>query len=617
MRPSRPGPCDRSGCHRHGRRQGGWYRGAAADVRLVPSPADRRRSTACRSPVPTAARRSPRPAVPRARRCSRAGTSRRSSTAPCTDGARPALGLLRGPADRQRQARRPPRRGPRLQGPVPAVQDDEGLSRPAPRRLGLPRPARRARGREGARLLRQAGHRGLRGRRVQREVPRVGAAPRRRVRAAHRAHGLLDRHGRRLPDHGHQLHRVRLVEPEDDLGQGPAGPGQPRRAVLPPLPDRPCPTTRWRRATPTSSTRASTSASRSSGQPYDLLVWTTTPWTLVSNTAVAVHPEVDYAVVEVPDGRPAAGRRAAGRGRRRRRRGGARAPSRAASSRARLPTPARPDRRGQLRRGRPPRRARRLRDRRRRHRPGAPGAGVRRGGPRGRPALRAGGRQPGPPRRHVRADVPLVGGQFFKTADDPLVEELRAARGAVAARAVRAQLSALLAVRHPAALLRAPVLVHPHDRDQGPAARRERGHPLVPGPDQERSLRRVAARQRRLGAVPQPLLGHAAADLDLRRRGRAPGLRRLARRARRAGRSGPVGAGPAPAVRRTTSCCPAASAAAGCTACPRSSTSGTTPAPCRSPSGERRTASAQSSRRATRRSTSARRSTRPAAGSTR
>lgn len=29
-----------------------------------------------------------------------------------------------------------------------------------------------------------------------------------------------------------------------------------------------------------------------------LLVWTTTPWTLVSNTAVAAHPEVEYALVE-------------------------------------------------------------------------------------------------------------------------------------------------------------------------------------------------------------------------------------------------------------------------------------------------------------------------------
>ena len=32
-------------------------------------------------------------------------------------------------------------------------------------------------------------------------------------------------------------------------------------------------------------------------RPYDLLVWTTTPWTLVSNTAVAVHPDVTYVVV--------------------------------------------------------------------------------------------------------------------------------------------------------------------------------------------------------------------------------------------------------------------------------------------------------------------------------
>jgi isoleucyl-tRNA synthetase len=34
----------------------------------------------------------------------------------------------------------------------------------------------------------------------------------------------------------------------------------------------------------------------------DLLVWTTTPWTLVSNTAVAVHPDVDYAVARTGAG---------------------------------------------------------------------------------------------------------------------------------------------------------------------------------------------------------------------------------------------------------------------------------------------------------------------------
>jgi isoleucyl-tRNA synthetase len=34
----------------------------------------------------------------------------------------------------------------------------------------------------------------------------------------------------------------------------------------------------------------------------DLLVWTTTPWTLVANTAVAVHPDVDYVVARAAGG---------------------------------------------------------------------------------------------------------------------------------------------------------------------------------------------------------------------------------------------------------------------------------------------------------------------------
>lgn len=34
---------------------------------------------------------------------------------------------------------------------------------------------------------------------------------------------------------------------------------------------------------------------------FDILVWTTTPWTLSANTALAVNPELDYAVVELPD----------------------------------------------------------------------------------------------------------------------------------------------------------------------------------------------------------------------------------------------------------------------------------------------------------------------------
>ena len=59
-----------------------------------------------------------------------------------------------------------------------------------------------------------------------------------------------------------ELHRVRLVVAQGDLRQGPAGPGLPRRALVPALTRPPCPTTSWRRATRRSSTPRSSSASR-------------------------------------------------------------------------------------------------------------------------------------------------------------------------------------------------------------------------------------------------------------------------------------------------------------------------------------------------------------------
>ena len=34
------------------------------------------------------------------------------------------------------------------------------------------------------------------------------------------------------------------------------------------------------------------------GPELDLLVWTTTPWTLPANMAIAVHPDVEYALVK-------------------------------------------------------------------------------------------------------------------------------------------------------------------------------------------------------------------------------------------------------------------------------------------------------------------------------
>lgn len=33
--------------------------------------------------------------------------------------------------------------------------------------------------------------------------------------------------------------------------------------------------------------------------PSKMLVWTTTPWTLSSNVALAVNPEIDYVEVKV------------------------------------------------------------------------------------------------------------------------------------------------------------------------------------------------------------------------------------------------------------------------------------------------------------------------------
>jgi isoleucyl-tRNA synthetase len=39
------------------------------------------------------------------------------------------------------------------------------------------------------------------------------------------------------------------------------------------------------------------------GRDFDLLVWTTTPWTLISNVAAAVGPDIDYVRVRADDGR--------------------------------------------------------------------------------------------------------------------------------------------------------------------------------------------------------------------------------------------------------------------------------------------------------------------------
>ena len=121
--------------------------------------------------------------------------------------------------------------------------------------------------------------------------------------------------------------------------------------------------------------------------------------------------------------------------------------------------------------------------------------------------------------------------------------------------------------------------------------------------------------QRRLGAVARALLGHAAARVALHERPRARPRHRLLRRAR--GALGRAPGGPAPALRRRGRLPVPARAARACSACPRSSTCGSTRARCPSPSTTRRSRTRSASRRATRRTSSARRWTRRAAGSTR
>ena len=404
----------------------------------------------------------------------------------------PAVDLLRGSADRQRPARHPPRRGPGLQGRLPALQDDAGLPRRAEGRLGLPRAAGRARRREGARLRRQERHRGLRHRRVQRPVPRVRAAPRRRLRGDDRADGLLGRHRPPLPHHGAGLRRVGVVGAQADPRQGPAGRGLPRRAVLPAL--------RHRALRP----RAGAGL-RDGHRPQRLRA---VPADLRSVRRARRPARVDHHAVDagVEHRRRRAPRRDLRRGRQRHRD--------ARRGRAAV--------RGGARRG--------LDRRRTGSRAGTWSAGPTSGpssSSSSRPATgphfvvladyvttedgtglvhqspafgeddMAVGRAyglpvvvPVRPDGHFEDDIALVGGQFFKHADADLVDRPRGPRPAVPARRLRAQLPALLALPHAADVLRAAVLVRPHHR---------------------RSRTRCCGRTRRPPGSPTPSSGAATA----------------------------------------------------------------------------------------------------------
>ena len=108
-------------------------------------------------------------------------------------------------------------------------------------------------------------------------------------------------------------------------------------------------------------------------------------------------------------------------------------------------------------------------------------------------------------------------GRFVKDADPEIVEALRSSGRLLRSETYEHSYPALLALRDAAALLREVELVHPHDRGPRPDAGRQRGDRLAPRAHQARALRQVAREQRRLGALARALLGHAAADLGVRR----------------------------------------------------------------------------------------------------
>ena len=145
----------------------------------------------------------------------------------------------------------------------PRFKTMRGLLRRAQGRLGLPRAAGRDRGRAAARHLDEGRDRGVRHRRVQPALPRVGLRVPRGLERADRADRVLAGSRQRLPHARRDLRRVGLVGAAPDRRQGPALRGLQGRAVLPALRHGAVAATRSRSATRTSRTRRSTCAFRS------------------------------------------------------------------------------------------------------------------------------------------------------------------------------------------------------------------------------------------------------------------------------------------------------------------------------------------------------------------
>ena len=115
------------------------------------------------------------------------------------------------------------------------------------------------------------------------------------------------------------------------------------------------------------------------------------------------------------------------------------------------------------------------------------------------------------------AEVPDFAGRYVKDADKDIIKRLKDAGTLVQHDTLAAQLSVLLSHRHAAHLPRDPVVVRARRRHRRRPARARTSRSAGCPAHQRRPLRQLARKARRLDDLAQPLLGHAAADLDQRR----------------------------------------------------------------------------------------------------
>ena len=419
---------------------------------------------------------------------------------------------------------------------------------------------------------------------------------------------------------------------QDALGQGARLRGLPRAAVLLALrdaavehrdPD-------GRRLPPAPGPRGHRRLQLETGEP--LLVWTTTPWTLPSNLAVAVGPDIDYVVVEL---RRAPCRRAV---RARRRPGWRTTP---ASSARRAPRScARCKRRAScVGRAYTPlfdvlRRAARTRS-------GCSaadfvttedGTGVVHMAPAfgedDKASRDAAGIEPVVPGRragpvHRRGARRTPGLQVFE-ANRPIVARPRTGRRAApsccATRPTTTRYPHCWRADNAAHLQGGLALVRQGHRDQGPDGRAQPADQLGARAHQGRLVRQVARERPRLVDQPQPVLGQPDPGVGERRPARTRGSTSTAASTSSSATSAcarPTCTGPyvdeltRPEPRRPDR------ARRPCAGCPRCSTAGSSPARCRSPRCTTRSRTRTGSSTTTRATSSSSTSGRPAAGSTR